>query len=289
MEYESRRYVTPISMTALPRPVARSLFIGRIAGGASKAFLEMDSITEHLILLGGTGAGKTTASMIIAEECLMRNVAVLVLDVSKKWSHFASKCDSENMLKKYHKFGMESPLSFVINETEISGDNINVRINSLIENGTLHFLNVVKLTQDQFNEFVCNVLRQLIQFARKGAKRLHTLVIIDDAYKLSPRFGGNAVAVLEEARSRLRWSDVGLVLVTHSLTDFTPFGFGNIGTEIWFRTSQEEDSERARKRFGPEYATCLSNMRTGEGMVAKINCNYGRPWFVEFRPLYHKP
>lgn len=47
--------------------------------------------------------------------------------------------------------------------------------------------------------------------------------------------------------------------------------------------------KRARKRFGPEYAACLSNLRTGEGMVANLDFNYGRPWFVEFRPLYHNP
>jgi hypothetical protein len=62
-----------------------------------------------------------------------------------------------------------------------------------------------------------------------------------------------------------------------------------MGTEIWFRTSQAEDFERARKRFGQEYASCLPNLRPGEGMVANLDFDYGRPWFLEFRPLYHKP
>jgi DNA helicase HerA-like ATPase len=289
MENESRKYVPPISMATLPRQSRSALFIGKIAAAASKAFLDMDSLAKHLIIAGGSGAGKTTAAMIIAEECLMRDIAVLVLDVSKRWSNFKEKCSSENMLKAYRRFGMESPRSFAAGETEISGDGMDVGITDFIESGTLHFFDLRKLDQEQLNGFVCKSARELISARGKRTKRLRMLVIIDDAYKLSPRFGGNAIATLEEARSRLRDSGVALMLITHSLIDFARFGLGSVGTEIWFRTSQAEDFDRAKKRFGLEYAACLSNLRTGEGMVANIDFNYGRPWFVEFRPLYHKP
>jgi DNA helicase HerA-like ATPase len=289
MENWGRKYVAPISMASLPRQTVRALFIGNIAGEASKAFLDMDSLAGHLIMAGGSGAGKTTAAMIIAEECLMRDVAVLVLDVSKRWSNFKEKCASENMLKAYQRFGMESSRSFAAEETEIPGDDTHISISDFIESGALHFFNLGKMDKEQYNAFVRKSAQELISASGKRTKRLHTLVIIDDAYKLSPRFGGDAIATLEEARFHLKGSGIGLVLVTHSLTDFAPFGLGSVRTEIWFRTSQAEDFERARKRFGPEYAACLSNLRTGEGMVANLDFNYGRPWFVEFRPLLHKP
>jgi len=284
---ESRKYIAPMGMESLPRQRSSSLFIGSVAGKSTKAYLGMDMLNKHMIIVGRSGAGKTTTAMIIAEECLMRSVTVIVLDVSKRWYNFNYKCDSEGMLKLYRRFGMESPKSFATNEIVII-DQMHINLVDSIERGALNFFNLTKLDQGQFNEFACRSVQELIAACGKETKKLRTLVIIDDAYKLSPRFGGNAVATLEDARYRLKDSGTALILITHSLIDFAPFGLGSMGTEIWFKTSQTEDYERARRRFGPEYATLLPSLRTGEGMIANIDYNYGRPWFVEFRPLYHR-
>jgi len=285
---ESRKYVAPMGMESLPRQNASSLFLGSVAGKSSKAYLGMDMLTKHIIMVGRSGAGKTTTAMIIAEECLMHSLTVIVLDVSKRWPNFNYKCDSESMLKAYRRFGMESPKSFAAKEMAITKECVHINLVDSIERGALNFFNLTKLDQGQFNEFACRSAQELIAACGKETKKLRTLVIIDDAYKLSPRFGGNAVATLEDARYRLKDSGTALMLITHSLIDFAPFGLGSIGTEIWFKTSQTEDYERARRRFGPEYAALLPSLRTGEGMIANIDYNYGRPWFVEFRPLYHK-
>jgi len=283
-----KKYIAPIDTSTLRRKGANSLFVGSIAGKSSKAFLDINSLSKHLMLIGSTGAGKTTASMIIAEECMMHNIAVLVMDISNKWSNFKEKCTSESMLSAYRRFGMESPRSFDVSEVLVTGDDKPIKMSDFIESGKLGFFNLGKLDQKQFNTFICKTMKELISISRKGANNPRALVIIDDAYKLSPVFGGSATPMLEDARSSLWCSGISLMIITHSFIDFEPFGFGTVGTEICFRTPLEEDIERAKSRYGSMYASCLPEIRTGEAMVSNIDFNYGRPWFIKFRPLYHK-
>ncbi|MEM5782138.1 MAG: hypothetical protein QXD43_02990, partial [Candidatus Aenigmatarchaeota archaeon] len=76
---------------------------------------------------------------------------------------------------------------------------------------------------------------------------------------------------------------IGIILITHSYSDFGPAVLGNVNTEIWFKTSQEQDLERIRKRFGSEYASSLVKLKIGECMIANIDYNYSKPWFVKIR------
>jgi len=54
-----------------------------------------------MFIVGAPGTGKTVAGMVIAEECLLKNVSVLVFTPTKQWNYFGMKCDSEKMLRLY--------------------------------------------------------------------------------------------------------------------------------------------------------------------------------------------
>jgi len=264
---EKRKYIPPVNMSSLPMERGRSIFLGKIAGTESKAFFDIDMLPKHAFISGGSGTGKSITAMVIAEECLSKGICVIVFDTSGNWKEFAAR----NNLRY-----MESQISYNHLETD---DTMH------IENGSMKILNLSQLTENDYNEFIKNNLSGMIYRSWDTTDKLGILLIFEDAYKLSPRFGGQAAIMLEKACREFRKFGIGIMLITHSYSDFGPAVLGNVNTEIWFKTSQEDDLQRIRKRYGPKYASALVKLRIAECMVANVDYNYSKPWFVELKQL----
>ncbi|MEM5799331.1 MAG: DUF87 domain-containing protein [Candidatus Aenigmatarchaeota archaeon] len=106
-----------------------------MSGKKKRAYLDMDILTSHAVLVGGNSSGKTIASMVIAEECLMKNISVIVFDPKKSWSGFSESCSDQEMLKCYNNFGLSKAdtKGFKTNLIEVDYKNLNYKINEYIK------------------------------------------------------------------------------------------------------------------------------------------------------------
>ncbi|MGQ0791037.1 MAG: ATP-binding protein [Nitrosopumilaceae archaeon] len=67
---------------------------------------------KNTALIGSTGNGKTIAAYAIAEEALLQNIPVLVLDPTNQWTGFLEPCNDRTMLDRYPDFGIRGPRGF---------------------------------------------------------------------------------------------------------------------------------------------------------------------------------
>jgi DNA helicase HerA-like ATPase len=287
---EKRKYIPPISISSLPKETDRSILLGKIIDLNSKAFFDIDQLTKHTVIVGGSGTGKTIAGMVIAEECLLKKVAVVVFTPTKEWNFFGSKCDSGKMLRLYKEFGLseEDRKEFNHRELVVSCDDLNIDVTSYVEEGKINVFVLDELTENDYNEFVKNSLESMMYKNWETTDKLKVLLVFENAYKLLPSFGNKAALMLEKACREFRKYGIGILLITHSFSDFGPAVLGNVASEIWFKTSYDRDLDRITHRYGPEYRTAVVRLRTGECMIANVEYNYSKPWFIKFRPLYHK-
>jgi len=255
-----RKYILPISISSLPGKTENAILLGKVSGTTSNAYINSDSLVKHAFIVGASGTGKSEAAMTISEECLKKGVAVVVFDTSGNWKKRAKA--SNDVVK-------------------VSYSDLNVGMLNKINAGKMTIFDLSDLTENDYNEFAKNSLGQMVCKNWETVNTLKILLVFEDAYRLSPRFGGKAAIMLEKACREFRKFGIGIVLITHSYSDFGPAVLGNVNTEIWFKTSHEQDLERIRKRFGPEYASSLVKLRVGECMVANIDYNYSKPWFVK--------
>ena len=63
----------------------------------------------------------------------------------------------------------------------------------------------------------------------------------------------------------------------------------NIANEIQLRTKYEGDIGRVKSKYGADYASKVTKLTIGTGLFQNPEYNYGKPWFVTFRPLLHSP
>ncbi|MEM5772833.1 MAG: DUF87 domain-containing protein [Candidatus Aenigmatarchaeota archaeon] len=262
---EAREYIKPISLVALPKESKSSIVIGKIAGSEHEAFLDINLLTKHLFIVGGPGTGKTTIAMVIVDGCLKKGISAIVFDPTGKWSEFG---------KNYENF----------EEVKISYKNLKINPVSYLKKGLVVF-SLLDLTPNDYNEFIKNAIEELSLSFNETTEELKSLLVFEDAYKLTPSFGGNAALLLEKACREFRKFGVGIVLITHSYSDFGPAVLGNVATEIWLRTAYDNDLDFVKRKYGAEFATSLVKTRRGECMIANVDFNYSKPWFVEFKKI----
>jgi DNA helicase HerA-like ATPase len=262
-----RKYISPMSINSLPRETENAILLGEILGTDSKAYFDADDFVKHAFVVGGSGTGKSMCVMAISEECLHKDVSVVVFDTKGNWREVTMKNE------------------FIHEVIEVSYTNLKINILKNIGRRKMAIFDVSNLTENDYNEFVRNSIEQMVYKSWETVNRLKILMIFEDAYKLSPRFGGQAAIMLEKACRELRKFGIGILLITHSYSDFGPAVLGNVNTEFWFKTSHEEDLQRIKRRFGPEYVSSLVKLRVGECMVSNVDYNYSKPWFVKIKEL----
>ncbi|MFH8108880.1 MAG: DUF87 domain-containing protein, partial [Candidatus Aenigmatarchaeota archaeon] len=176
---EAREYVKPVSLAALPKESKSSIIIGKIAGTSHDAFLDLNSLTKHLFIVGGPGTGKTTIAMVIVDGCLSKGVSVIVFDPTDKWVEFG---------KNYKNF----------EGVKVSYKNLKINLLNYTKKGLVVF-SLSELTPNDYNEFIKNAVEQLSLSLRETVDELKLLLVFENAYKLMPSFGGNAALLLEKA------------------------------------------------------------------------------------------
>ena len=288
---KSKRYHTPVEHNLLPKPGPRSGYLGKIAETERKTYINLDQLTTHAIVAGSTGGGKTVAAQDIVEEALLKGIAVIVFDPTAQWSGMLRKCENENMLTMYPKFGMSpnDARAFNGNVRAITDARQVIDLKKFLKPGEINIFTVNTLDPKDIDTFVANTVSQVFHANFPEEPQLKYLFVYDEVHRLLPKFGGSGEGFIqiERACREFRKWGIGMLLISQVLADFVGQIKANINTEIQMRTRDEGDLKRIATKYGKDLLQSLVKASIGSGMLQNAEYNRGKPYFVSFRPMMH--
>ncbi|MEM5847292.1 MAG: DUF87 domain-containing protein [Candidatus Aenigmatarchaeota archaeon] len=286
------RYIAPVEFKKLPQPGPNSIEVGKIAETDVKAYLDISQLLMHSIAAGGTGSGKSVSAMVCAEELLKRKVPVIVFDPTAQWTGFMKPCRFKEMLDLYPKFGLKptDARSFKTNIIVVEDPEMPIDIKKYMNPGEITVFVMNRLPPEQLDKFVRRSIQAIFDMRPPESKQIKLLLVYDEVHRLLPKYGGKGgyVAIERACREFRKWG-IGVFLISQVLQDFKGAIRANIANEIQLRTKYEGDIGRVRSKYGMDYASRVTKLTVGTGMVQNPEYNYGKPWFVSFRPLLHSP
>jgi len=289
---KKKRYTVKVDFGTLPKPLPRSIFIGKVAETDFKAYMDIDMFTTHTLIAGSTGGGKTVSAEVLIEGALMKGAAVIVFDPTAQWTGMLRRNKDKKMFSFYSKFGMKKSearafngnIKQVLNAREL------IDIKKFMKPGEITCFSINRLDPGDIDILVANTIRQIFNANLPEARQLKLLVVFDEVHRLLPKFGGSGQGFIqiERACREFRKWGVGLFLISQVLSDFIGETKANISTEIQMRTRDEGDLNRIKEKYGGGMLQSLVKASTGTGMLENAAYNNGNPYFVSFRPLLHE-
>ncbi|NIO44405.1 MAG: DUF853 family protein [Candidatus Aenigmarchaeota archaeon] len=288
------RYVRPVDLKKLPK---KGLLVGRISETKVNAYIDPNDLMTHLIVAGGTGSGKSVASMVIAEELLKRGVPVIVFDPTAQWTGFIRPCTDKRMLNIYNKFGIkgEEARAFKGTIIQVTDPFMKVEIEKFIKKGEITVFVLNKLTPEQLDYFVRKTIDYMFTISWSESTKLKVLMVYDEVHRLLPKYvkrkvsaleGGGYLALERAVREFRKWG-IGLIMISQVLLDFKGAIRAVIATEAQMRTKYAGDINRIKTKYGWQYSTSIPKLEVGAGLIQNPAYNNGKPWFISFRPLLH--
>ncbi len=238
---------------------------------------------KGILVSGSSGSGKTIAAKVIVEELLQERIPVLVFDYTQQWERLFMKNSDQAMMEKYRLFGMRGPRAFkgkVVKELP--------EISEIIRTaeGTILDLSSVYETDERVGK-VAGALDQILEhFQGEGdSADLRLLLVIEEAHlwtsKDVPKEASN---FLDRVVRLLRKKGVGVMLVSHKISDFDPAMRSSMNVSIMFRTKYEGDLDSIARTMGSDLSKLTPSMPVGYSL---FHCSdVGSPFVMAWRPLY---
>jgi len=284
------RYIFPMDMNKLPKPGANSFAVGKIAETDVTAYMDIRQLFTHGISAGSTGAGKSVSAMIVVEELLKRKVPVVIFDPTAQWTGFLRPCRDKRMLELYPKFGLkpEDVKRFPGRLIRINDPNTSIDVRNFMKPGEITVVLIDKMDPSQLDTFVRQTITDIFKIPWPEATALKLFIVYDEVHRLLPKYGGKGgyVALERGCREFRKWG-LGIWLISQVLMDFKGAIRANISNEIQMRTKYTGDIRRVKSKYGFEYASTITKLKTGTGLFQNAEYNNGKPYFIEFRPLIH--
>jgi hypothetical protein len=160
----------------------------------------------------------------------------------------------------------------------------------MVKKGEILVLSLEKLQPRYVDLFTKRFIRYIFASNPKETTELKLLIISEEVHRFLPKYGGqNAYLALESGVREFRKWGIGLMMISQVLTDFKGAIRANIGTEVQFRTKYSGDINMVKAKYGALYSSFVAKLPVGTGMYQNPEFNDGKPYFIEFRPLYHNP
>ena len=284
------RYIFPMDFKKLPQAGPDSFVVGKVAESDVIAYFDVTQLKTHGISAGSTGAGKSVSTMIVVEELLKRKIPVVIFDPTCQWTGFLRPCRDPRMLKLYPRFGLkpEDARRYKGRIIRITDPNTSIDIRNFMNPGEITVVLIDKMEPAQLDVFVRHTISDMFKIPWPESPTLKLFIVYDEVHRLLPKYGGKGgyVALERGAREFRKWG-IGLWLISQVLMDFKGAIRANISTEIQMRTKYTGDIRRVTQKYGFQYASTVTKLKTGTGMVQNAEFNSGKPFFIEFRPLLH--
>jgi len=232
--------------------------------------MELDRLTEHVLIAGSTGGGKTVAAQDIVEEALKRNVSVLVFDPTAQWTGFLKPNKEKGMFRLYPKFGMKKKEAQRFNgRIKILKRPWELNITKCMKPGEITIFCMNHLNPEDIEDVIIQVILDVFKSRMEEATQLKTLIVFDEVHRLLPKFGGTGRGLIQLERGvrEFRKWGIGLVLISQVLTDYPKDIKANVGTEIQMRTRYEGDLSQIKMKYGEDIMKSVVKARVGTGMI----------------------
>ncbi|MBD3203937.1 DUF87 domain-containing protein [Candidatus Woesearchaeota archaeon] len=286
-----KRFHAKVDYKALPDKGPRSIYVGKIAETEKDTYFDMDKLTVHSIVAGSTGGGKTIAGQDIIEECLMKDIAVIVFDPTAQWTGMLRKCRDKKMMSFYPRFHLKKKdaRAFNGNVRAIKNAREKIKLGEYMKPGEIQIFTLSTLDPKEIDIFVANTVREIFHSNLQEYRGLRTMMVYDEVHRLLPKFGGSGEGFIqiERACREFRKWGIGVLLISQVLADFVGQIKANINTEVQMKTRDEGDLKRIETKYGKDYIQALVKAPVGSGMVQNSSWNNGKPYYVTFRPILH--
>jgi KaiC/GvpD/RAD55 family RecA-like ATPase len=241
---------------------------------------------KGVLVSGSSGSGKTIAAKVIVEELLQEQVPVLIFDYTKQWERLFQKNTDQTMLEKYRLFGMRSPRAFkgrVVKELP--------EISKVLGSGEGTVVDLSSVSEA--DERVGNVAKALDQILEHfqgiaDSEDLRLFLVIEEAHLWTSKdVPKEAANFLDRVARLLRKKGVGVMLVSHKISDFDPAMRSSMNISITFRTKYEGDLDSIARTLGSDFAKIVPSLPVGYSIFH--SADLGTPFVIAWRPLYSQP
>lgn len=240
---------------------------------------------KGILVSGASGSGKTVAAKVIAEELLQDNVPVLVFDYTKQWQRLLEKNTNEEMIKQYRLFGMKTPRAYEGQVLRDLPDPAKIT-------GSAALIIDLSSIMDKADrvEVVAKMLDRLLEYFQfqEDSEELRLLVVVEEAHLWTSKdLPKQAMLFLDNAVRLLRKKGVGMMLVSHKISDFDPAMRAAMNTSIIFRTKFEGDLDAISRIVGSEFSKLVPRFPVGYSIFHLADI--GDPFVLAWRPTYSQP
>ena len=240
---------------------------------------------KGILVSGASGSGKTIAAKVIVEELLQEQIPVVVFDYTKQWERLFKRNSEPEMLERYRLFGMKkSPKAFqgrVVEELAIS---------EMLRTGCL-ILDLSSVSEaDERVGRVAKALDEILEYfqTQQDSQDLRVLLVIEEAHLWTSRdIPKDAASFLDRVVRLLRKKGVGVMLVSHKISDFDPAMRSSMNISIAFRTKYEGDLDTIARTVGNDFSKLTPSMPVGYSLFH--SSDVGSPFVMAWRPLYSQP
>jgi DNA-binding transcriptional ArsR family regulator/KaiC/GvpD/RAD55 family RecA-like ATPase len=242
---------------------------------------------KGILVSGSSGSGKTVAAKVIVEELLDQNIPVIVFDATQQWERLKEKNENDEMLKRYRLFGMkQSPRGYRLQTTKQM-----IGVDEILEykGATVFDLSGIPDETERV-EGVALALDKVLEYfdLQKDSDTLRLLIVVEEAHLWTLReVGKDAVKFLDKAVRMLRKKGVGVMLVSHKMSDFDPTMRSSMNVSILFGTKYSGDLDGISKILGSEFSKVAPALPVSYSIfhLADLGGSFIHAW----RPTYSQP
>jgi hypothetical protein len=248
---------------------------------------DLDALSRHVLIVGGTGSGKTQLARVLVESLLLQHspIPVLIIDPTGSWTGLAQACTSSSMIERYEQFAMKKewarPFPFqLLNAGEPAADiarkAVGFRGASVLVTNTLSSAEEIVAVRS-----LLQAVQAEIQTWPEGATRF--TIVMDEAHKFLAEKGLNEVAQFLARTARVRGA--GLIFISQNWTDVGDIR-SNCQTKAQLSTGYGPDLVRASQVFGSNHRDLVPKLKQG---CALLNYPEWRTALVQVRPSLSHP
>jgi len=238
---------------------------------------------KGILISGASGSGKTIAAKVIVEELLQEQIPVLIFDYTKQWEHLLQKNTDSAMLEKYRLFGMRSSKAFkgqAVKELSLISNVLQTHEATVVD------LSSVYETDERVGK-VAKILDQILEYfqGEEDSEDLRLFIVIEEAHLwTSKEVPKDASRFLDRVVRLLRKKGVGVMLVSHKISDFDPAMRSSMNISIIFRTKYDGDLESVARTLGSDISKVVPALPVGYSVFH--SADLGSPFVITWRPLY---
>ncbi len=242
---------------------------------------------KGILVSGASGSGKTIAAKVVVEELLQERIPVLVFDYTKQWERLFEKNTDQAMLEHYRPFGMKrNPKAF---QGHVSKEL--PAISEILHRGEGSVLDLSSISEtDERVGSVAKALDEILRYFQneEDSDDLRLFLVIEEAHLWTSKgVPKEAASFLDRVVRLLRKKGVGVMLVSHKISDFDAAMRSSMNISIAFRTKYEGDLDTIARTIGSDFSKLTPSMPVGYSLFH--SSDVGSPFVMVWRPLYSQP